>query len=56
MLRPFKRALICPILIAGTQVKLEKAYFFWLGPIVKTRFLDSKDTDPGLRISRTTYH
>jgi hypothetical protein len=28
-LRHFKRALICPILIAGTQVMLEKVYFSW---------------------------
>jgi hypothetical protein len=26
-LRPYQRALICPILIAGTQFMLEKPYF-----------------------------
>jgi hypothetical protein len=28
-LRPLQRALICPILIAGTQVLLVKTYFSW---------------------------
>jgi hypothetical protein len=28
-LRPFKRAIICPILIEGTRVKLVKLYFSW---------------------------
>jgi hypothetical protein len=29
VLRPFQRDLICPTLIAGTQVMLEKVYFSW---------------------------
>jgi hypothetical protein len=32
MLRPFKRALICPILKAGTKFLLEKSYFSWSCP------------------------
>jgi hypothetical protein len=31
-LRPFQRAFICPILIAETQVMLEKVYFFGKAP------------------------
>jgi hypothetical protein len=31
-LRPFKRAIICPILIVGTRVMLGKLYFFGKGP------------------------
>jgi hypothetical protein len=32
MLRPFKRALICPILVAETRVILVKVYFLGKGP------------------------
>jgi hypothetical protein len=32
LLRPFKRAIICPILIVGTRVMLVKVYFFGKGP------------------------
>jgi hypothetical protein len=31
VLRPFKGALTCSILIAGTQVNLRKVYIFWSG-------------------------
>jgi hypothetical protein len=31
-LRPFKRAIICPILIVGTRVMLVKVFFFGKGP------------------------
>jgi hypothetical protein len=44
-LRTFKRAVICPILIAGTRVMLVN-YFSWERVLVKASSLDSQVTDP----------